>query len=157
MCWCRSQVDTTSIQALVDARNEIERWADHPVEFHFASILSPWIRRALVAGGFGYDHRLRYDSRSHDVAAASPHDVLHVGLSSTDIEGKDVSFHDPSYGAIDRGEASVVQVDTPFFHLDLAEAVAAAEAGRKSNTPSMKDIKVTNLFEGEARQDAYES
>jgi hypothetical protein len=26
------------------------------------------------------------------------------------------------------GEVSAVQVDTPYFHLDLAEAVAAAEA-----------------------------
>ena len=133
MCWCRSRVDTTSIQALVDARNEIERWADHPVEFHFASILSPWIRRPLVAGGLGY-HRLQPDtSRRHDVASVSPpYDVLHVdSSSSTDIEAreaKEVPFLEPSYRAID-DEASAVQVDTPFFHFDLAEAVAAAEWG----------------------------
>lgn len=152
MCWCRSQVDTTSVQALVDARVEIERWADRPVEFHFASILSPWIRRSLVAGGFGYDHRSRPDNRRHDVAAVPPpYDVLHVGPSSTDIEGretKEVPFHDPSYGTIDQGEASAVQVDTPFFHLDLAEAVAAAEVGFSPQTPpSLKDGKDPDTFE----------
>ncbi|KAH9985562.1 sulfate permease [Russula vinacea] len=122
-----SQVDTTSIQALVDTRDQIERWTDHPVEFHFASILSPWIRRSLVAGGFGYDRRLRPDIRHHDVAPS--YDILHVGPSSD--------------------EASAVQVDTPFFHLDLAEAVAAAEAGLLKLSPqsSLKDVKGQDLFE----------
>ncbi|KAN0061303.1 Sulfate permease 2 [Thecaphora frezii] len=48
-----SHVDTTSIQALVDVRAAVERYADAKVEFHFANILSPWIRRGLLAGGFG--------------------------------------------------------------------------------------------------------
>ena len=150
MCWYRSQVDTTSVQALVDARDEIERWADHPVEFHFASILSPWIRRSLVAGGFGYDHRSRPDSWHHDVAAVSP--PYNVGSSSFDTEAresKEVPFPDPSYGMIDQGEASAVQVDTPFFHLDLAEAVAAAEAGLlfPQAPPSVKDVEVPEIIE----------
>ncbi|TFY76919.1 hypothetical protein EWM64_g7091 [Hericium alpestre] len=78
-----SQIDTTAVQALIDTRNEIERWTDRPVEFHFATILSPWIRRALVAGGFGtgrgasanlreiapvYAYRDSYDD-AHDAAA----------------------------------------------------------------------------------------
>ena len=66
-------------------------------------------------------------------------------------ETKEVHFHDTSYGAIDRGEASTVQVDTPFFHLDLAEAVAAAEVGllklsSQMSTPSAKDVKVPESF-----------
>lgn len=48
-----SNVDTTSIQTLVDVRTAVELWADAKVEFHFANILSPWIRRGLLAGGFG--------------------------------------------------------------------------------------------------------
>lgn len=48
-----ANVDTTSVQNLVDARKEVEKWADRSVEFHFTGILSPWIRRALIAGGFG--------------------------------------------------------------------------------------------------------
>jgi solute carrier family 26 (sodium-independent sulfate anion transporter), member 11 len=141
-----SQVDTTSIQALVDTRDQIERWADHPVEFHFASILSPWIRRSLVAGGFGYDRRLRSDIRRHDVAPS--YDALHVGPSSMDVETKAVPFADQSYGAVDQDEVSAVQVDTPFFHLDLAEAVAAAELGLlKTPGSSLKDVKDQDPFE----------
>ena len=48
-----SNVDTTSIQTLVDVRRAVEQYADRTIEFHFANILSPWIRRALLAGGFG--------------------------------------------------------------------------------------------------------
>ena len=46
-------VDTTGIQSLVDTRRQINRYADREVEFHFAQISSPWVRRALIAGGFG--------------------------------------------------------------------------------------------------------
>jgi len=28
----RSQLDTTAVQALIDTRNEVERWTDAPVE-----------------------------------------------------------------------------------------------------------------------------
>jgi sodium-independent sulfate anion transporter 11 len=137
------------VQTLIDTRNEIERWMNHPVEFHFASILSPWIRRSLVAAGFGYDARSQTPTRLHDVAPAAvepPYDALQPGPHSTDIEAggaKGIELADPSYGTIHRGEASAVQVDTPYFHLDLAEAVAAAEASllkvypQSSRSPSI--------------------
>jgi sodium-independent sulfate anion transporter 11 len=48
-----ANLDTTGVQNLIDTRKEVEKWADQPVEFHFCGILSPWIRRALIAGGFG--------------------------------------------------------------------------------------------------------
>jgi sodium-independent sulfate anion transporter 11 len=40
-----SNIDTTSIQNLVDLRRVLERYAGGEVEFHFATILSPWIKR----------------------------------------------------------------------------------------------------------------
>lgn len=39
------QLDTTSVQSLVDLRRSLERYAGAPVAFHFAGILSPWIQR----------------------------------------------------------------------------------------------------------------
>nr|XP_031857822.1 uncharacterized protein CI109_006765 [Kwoniella shandongensis]KAA5524894.1 hypothetical protein CI109_006765 [Kwoniella shandongensis] len=48
-----ANLDTTGVQNLIDTRVGAEKWADGPVEFHFCGILSPWIRRALIAGGFG--------------------------------------------------------------------------------------------------------
>ena len=29
---CRSHIDTTGVQALIDTRTEVERWADRPIE-----------------------------------------------------------------------------------------------------------------------------
>lgn len=46
-------IDTTGVQSLVDTRRQINRYADREVEFHFAHITSPWVSRALIAGGFG--------------------------------------------------------------------------------------------------------
>jgi len=42
-----SHVDTTAIQGLVDAHKVLNRYAGHEVEFHFASVLSPWIKRCV--------------------------------------------------------------------------------------------------------------
>lgn len=133
------------MQALVDTRKEVERWTNHPVEFHFAAILSPWIRRALVAEGFGYDHR-NLSTRPHDVAAVVPYaddPNSRRGPIPKDVEAGDslaiTSVFNPAYGGVQRGEASTVQIDTPFFHLDLAEAVAAAEAGLLTLTPSTSE------------------
>ena len=130
------------MQALIDTRREVERWTNGPVEFHFASILSPWIRRALVAAGFGYDHR-EQSSRPHDVATIVPYDDPQTSRPiSKDVEAgesNDISAYDSAYGSVQRGEASVVQVDTPYFHLDLAEAVAAAEASLTKLSPSTSE------------------
>jgi hypothetical protein len=49
---------------------------------------------------------------------------------------------------VQQGGASAVPVDTPFFHLDLAEAVAAAEVGlSKLSLQSTKDGKEQDPFE----------
>jgi solute carrier family 26 (sodium-independent sulfate anion transporter), member 11 len=134
------------VQALIDTRKEVERWTNSPVEFHFASILSPWIRRALVAGGFGFDHRIQ-STRPHDVAAivsyddSQPHSPILKDVEAGDSV-QEVSLHDPAYGGVQRGEAPAVQIDTPYFHLDLAEAVAAAEASLLKLSPSRSSHSV---------------
>ncbi|KAJ7046551.1 sulfate transporter family-domain-containing protein [Mycena alexandri] len=131
-----SHIDITAVQALIDTRNEVERWADHPVEFHFATLLSPWIRRALIAGGFGTG------TSSSQVPREIAQVVPYPGLSDTantpelykqdsDAEVGDTKLSgqpgspDPSVD----GFVPVVETDTPFFHLDLAAAVRAAESG----------------------------
>ena len=50
-------IDVTAAQALVDLRNQFNRYAtpDH-VEWHFAGVFNKWTKRALVASGFGADN-----------------------------------------------------------------------------------------------------
>lgn len=129
-----TQIDTTSIQVLMDARIEIEKWADHPIEFHFAPIFSPWIHRALVAGGFGVGHSNSKVPR--EVAAVVPYrggrsfDEPESTPSVDDVESGDIKkASEASSGYIDTELEPIVPKNTPFFHIDLSSAVKAAESG----------------------------
>ncbi|KAJ7273488.1 sulfate permease [Mycena haematopus] len=132
-----SHVDVTAVQALIDTRNEVERWADHPVEFHFATLLSPWIRRALIAGGFGTG--VPSSRAPREIAKVVPYRELqdstpaelHQLERDSDVEAGDKSskvLESPDLSSLE-GYAPVIETDTPFFHLDLAAAVRAAESG----------------------------
>lgn len=139
-----SNIDTTSVQALIDARTEIEKWADRPVEFHFATILSPWISRALIAGGFGIgvpssqlppevaavvpyrDGRTR--SESVDPIPMIRDDDFEAGGDVKKLKTDTVSSKANSSSEVSEYQPVVTQL-TPFFHLDLTAAVRAAESG----------------------------
>ncbi|KZT28574.1 sulfate permease [Neolentinus lepideus HHB14362 ss-1] len=131
-----SHIDTTGVQALIDTRNEIERWTDHPVEFHFATILSPWIRRALVAGGFGTGAPA--SNLPREIAAVVPYRGGYAGTARPAPPDPEAAIQEvpqprrPRSMESSRSDdtvAPLVPEDTPFFHFDLAEAVRAAEIG----------------------------
>ncbi|KAI9835163.1 MAG: hypothetical protein M1819_002533 [Sarea resinae] len=50
-----NNVDITSVQILIDVRNQLDRYASPDrVDWHFACINNRWTKRALVSAGFGY-------------------------------------------------------------------------------------------------------
>jgi len=50
-----NNVDITSIQILIDIRNQLDRYAaPDAVQWHFACINNRWTKRALTSAGFGY-------------------------------------------------------------------------------------------------------
>ncbi|EOD48737.1 putative sulfate permease protein [Neofusicoccum parvum UCRNP2] len=50
-----NNVDITSVQHLIDVRNQLDRYAaPETVEWHFAYINNRWTKRALAAAGFGF-------------------------------------------------------------------------------------------------------
>ncbi|KAH7035175.1 sulfate permease 2 [Microdochium trichocladiopsis] len=50
-----SNVDVTSVQHLIDVRNQMDRYTQPDyVDWHMACINSRWTKRALVSAGFGY-------------------------------------------------------------------------------------------------------
>ncbi|KAJ5086047.1 hypothetical protein N7532_010818 [Penicillium argentinense] len=50
-----NNVDTTSIQNLIDVRNQLDMYASpRSVQWHFAHLNNRWTKRALAAAGFGY-------------------------------------------------------------------------------------------------------
>lgn len=138
-------VDTTAVQALIDTRNEVQRWVNHPVEFHFASVLSPWARRALIAGGFGTGTPA--SDALPEVAPVVPYrgplggdwgkdDKIPVG----DVEAPEITELQVSRGSSSNA-APLVPLDTPFFHLDLAGAVRATGAPGKPLSRAETTVK----------------
>ncbi|TKY86276.1 hypothetical protein EX895_005101 [Sporisorium graminicola] len=93
-----SHVDTTSVQTLVDVRTAVERYADAKVEFHFANILSPWIRRGLLAGGFGVGFPSRRITEIAPVVS-QPQDVT---LSARELAEREQAEKDRRAKAIER-------------------------------------------------------
>lgn len=125
------------MQALIDTRAEIERWADHEVTFHFCHILSPWIRRGLVAGGFGI--ALNEEQRARIPVEITP--IVGHPTVSEDSDGflfrdlrnepkQDEEAIQTSRSAASSAtdfEGSLVSTLTPYFHFDISSAVRAAE------------------------------
>ncbi|PPR01467.1 hypothetical protein CVT24_001871 [Panaeolus cyanescens] len=111
-----SHIDMTAIQTLVDTRREIEKWTGHNVEFHFATVLSPWIKRALIAGGFGMKTPVSQEglSRRHPLQALD------------DVESAEGVEKHPSTTPT-ASSINFISSDTPFFHIDISAAVASAE------------------------------
>ncbi|KAL1303695.1 hypothetical protein AAFC00_007047 [Neodothiora populina] len=61
-----NNVDITSVQHLIDVRNQLDRWASpDKVQWHFASINNRWTRRALASAGFGYPTETEDDGAFH--------------------------------------------------------------------------------------------
>ncbi|KAG8872462.1 hypothetical protein FRB97_007623 [Tulasnella sp. 331] len=137
-----SSIDTTAVQALIDSRGDIERWADREVTFHFCHILSPWIRRGLVAGGFGIpaDERRRANVPIEIAPIAGPindddpefsyHDLRGERDDSEDVEAAEqrIQVNASAASSATDFEGSLVSTATPYFHFDLSSAVSAAEA-----------------------------
>lgn len=151
-----ANLDTTGVQNLVDTRKEVEKWADRPVEFHFSGILSPWIRRALIAAGFGQG-QTRHGTRL-EVAPVVPQDdaLAPADRARQEEERLDDHISEPSSGASSVTDEKRVQspedrrpyrasagttrsVDslplldtaTPFFHFDLADALNSLDLGKE--------------------------
>lgn len=144
-----ANLDTTGVQNLVDTRKEVEKWADRPVDFHFAGILSPWIRRALIAAGFGIG--VARHGTALEVAPVVPQDdnLSPADLARRETERLQRNGEDSSDGSvIDKLESEyspraledgyvterrastesgttlpLLDRRTPFFHFDLADAI----------------------------------
>ncbi|GAA5831795.1 hypothetical protein JCM5353_006170 [Sporobolomyces roseus] len=151
-----SNVDTTSIQNLVDLRRALTRYAQQEVEFHFATILSPWIKRALLAGGFGRDipssdlpieiatvvppnpaHEVLTPRRTHtqnvdgiaELPASESEDSSDFDVEKADDFAIEQQANWQKAASIDGG--TFVDTEFPCFHIDLATAVAAADRNKE--------------------------
>ncbi|KNB00629.1 sulfate permease SutB [Fusarium oxysporum f. sp. lycopersici 4287] len=144
-----NNVDVTSIQALIDVRNQLDKFAaPEVVDWHFANIENRWTKRALAAAGFGFrTPRTNHDGTGQWKAIFSIADLGGDDSAATaaaldekaksapvkqDIEAVDDSINSiGSEKGVSRDPTSarliaVQGLNRPFFHLDLQEAVDAA-------------------------------
>ncbi|KAK4235230.1 hypothetical protein C8A03DRAFT_18005 [Achaetomium macrosporum] len=142
-------LDVTAAQALVDLRNQFDRYAaPDRVEWYFAGVSNRWTKRALVASGFGADRRPPrgedHTNRDNDGVSDEPLIAVaeadggsrdpkaEVGRSKTkevDVEaaaGREVTPV-PSLSVGGGGRlVPLYGVNRPFFHVDVETALASA-------------------------------
>ena len=125
-----------------------ERRAETKYQFHFASILSPWTRRSLIAAGFGIGspefsvrHEIAPVTRYHDQFISDPEhsdeqceepvmSKLADPETTVVVTTRSASSASFTYeGELEGGSGTLVPSTTPFFHFDVAAAVRAAEHG----------------------------
>ncbi|ROT35127.1 sulfate permease [Sodiomyces alkalinus F11] len=155
-CASVNNVDVTSIQGLIDVRNQLDRYADPEiVEWHFANVNNRWTRRALAAAGFGYPSIKDADNLGRwrpifSVAAvdhSSEVDNRPDVVASQKVLGKDeedgIAAAPPPpppasdgvaqvAGHADGKLAAVQGTNRPFFHIDVAAAVESAVLNAQS-------------------------
>ncbi|WEW58211.1 hypothetical protein PRK78_003679 [Emydomyces testavorans] len=163
-----NHVDVTSIQGLIDIRNQLDRHAaPEVVEWHFASTNSRWTKRALVAAGFGFPSSNNPESLGHwkpifSVAALSGagDDSMSLRKSTTRSSDEDdieqVPAHDGGGGGgagrkdltrIPSRIANVHCINRPFFHLDVQAAVESAIANvenKNAVNPSVSQFDISH-------------
>ncbi|KAH7028934.1 sulfate transporter family-domain-containing protein [Microdochium trichocladiopsis] len=156
-------VDVTSIQALIDTRNQLDRHASpDPVDWHFVSVTNRWTKRALGAAGFGFPsakvvNRLGNWKPIYSAAATSDQVVRNIyptkgGELGQDVEvgvqpeaGDKISPIGSSNNSIRKessttalpGKVAVVGgMNRPYFHIDLQAAVESAVTHIEGRVPA---------------------
>jgi solute carrier family 26 (sodium-independent sulfate anion transporter), member 11 len=179
-----NNVDITSVQLLIDVRNQLDRYATPDVvEWHFASINNRWTRRALASAGFGYPSpaHASVDGFRRWKPVFS---VAEIGGSDSPAafseweHNREETRRSQSQGHIDmeaevksapketarlaeakeRKVAVVHGVNRPLFHVDLTAAVQSAIRNierRRSFTPNFHNDS-QNLSEADGKDNAVQ-
>jgi sodium-independent sulfate anion transporter 11 len=161
-----NNVDLTSVQNLIDVRNQLDRYASpERVEWHFASINNRWTKRALASAGFGYPSVAHspgdfqrwkpiysvadiggFDSAANDAEWQQNREELRrASKSAADIEGahSNAGSDDVAVQKQRTGKVAVVSgVNRPLFHIDLTNALQSAIHNIEGrSTSEIDDVK----------------
>lgn len=150
-----NNIDITSVQNLIDVRNQLDRYAaPEVVEWHFACINNRWTKRGLSSAGFGFPSPAQNEGGfrrwkpiysvaeigGETSAAAAAEDKYNKRRAS---KGDDIEAASPSgeASAFDKElyandvvpkMAAVHGLNRPFFHIDLTSAFQSAVASIKN-------------------------
>ncbi|PNS20254.1 Sulfate permease 2 [Sphaceloma murrayae] len=149
-----NNIDITSIQQLIDVRNQLDRYASpETVHWHFANIHNRWTKRALTAAGFGYptpptesdstrwkpifsvahlggsssaaaDAQFEYNKRHHDDIEAVRSRTREEESGKTSIDN--AINNSSAYTGGAKRTTVVGGINRPLFHIDLTAALQSA-------------------------------
>lgn len=153
-----NNVDLTSIQNLIDVRNQLDRYAaPDTVDWHVACINNRWTKRALASAGFGFRtpeidpavgatpwkpiFSVANLGGSDSAAAVAEHNRQTSVAAHNDIEAGHNTPCSDGRNSLEKnisgskaykggkGKLAVVQgLNRPLFHIDLTSALQAAIA-----------------------------
>ncbi|KAI8099862.1 sulfate transporter family-domain-containing protein, partial [Halteromyces radiatus] len=117
------RLDSSGLQAVVDAQTALNRYSGHHVEFHFVNITDPSVRLNLILGGFATqpitnERSYKSDDRSKNITATHLDGVNSPRYSHSSFESSHHVFSLPK----DR---------YAFFHWSADDAVRAAAASNR--------------------------
>ncbi|KAI8888750.1 sulfate permease [Backusella circina FSU 941] len=122
-----NHLDSSGLQAIVDAQNTLNRYSGHHVEFHFVNIVHPGIRRCLIVANFGTQPRAGYDTEAKEILPVVP--ASKDGPQQHQDYNEYVENFSPT-GSIDGipmdGAIHLPKDRYPFFHWSADEAVRAS-------------------------------
>ncbi|KAI8393834.1 sulfate transporter family-domain-containing protein [Radiomyces spectabilis] len=131
-----NNLDTSGLQAIVDAQNTLNRYSGHHVEFHFINIAQAAIRESLIVAGFGTQPRYTSDQDTNNaVQEILPIVPAHKdGPQKAYQEQKSSDVESIQYDIKTADDASSTTKHSipmpkdryPFFHFSADEAVRTA-------------------------------
>ncbi|KAL2165061.1 hypothetical protein VTH06DRAFT_357 [Thermothelomyces fergusii] len=121
-----SALDMTSAQALIDLRNQFDRYADPDrVEWHFAGVASRWTKRALVASGFGAGPESRRGAEGPKAAGSAADSEQDKAALEPLIAAAEVASAYPADPA--DADAKAAEARSRTREVDIEAAAAAGE------------------------------
>ncbi|KAI9267822.1 sulfate transporter family-domain-containing protein [Sporodiniella umbellata] len=113
-----NRLDSSGLQAIVDAQNALNRYAGHHVEFHFAHVVNPLIRTCLIVAGFGNQPRPGEIDLTNNAR-----EVLPIVPASKDGPILEVHTIESCKKDIEKPVVQLPRDRYPFFHWSADEAV----------------------------------
>lgn len=138
-----NHLDSTGVQALLDLRLAINRYVDREVEWHFSSLASPFIRNALIIGGFGKQNGR--ESLPLELLPVVPPNKDAVQQEDRRSQSHYDYYHQDDEFEIDIPEkrASLSIRSSPTIHDDDLESARSVNSTNSANvnTPSSPSLK----------------
>jgi sodium-independent sulfate anion transporter 11 len=135
-----NNVDITSVQQLIDVRNQLDRYTSPDVvDWHLACISNRWTKRALVSAGFGYPTE-RPDGLHR--RWQSIFSVAEIGGSDSAAQAADDAFNEKELG---RRASQAPPTDIEAVHSESSSVAADPKAAVRRKTEQRRAVVVHGL------------